>query len=94
MTEAVLTITLFDFTDPENPKKITGQLPYDPNEAFAPVGPPLKVSIGTGDAFANAVVTLPVAALNALMSNIMMTWERERNSGLVGFEKPQVIVPN
>ena len=89
-----VTVTIFDFTDPENPTRMSASIPYNPADCFPPVGEPLKVSISVGDDFASSVITLPVTTLSVLVGKLMQERARQKTLGLVGFDKPGLIVPN
>lgn len=95
-TKGVSTVlfTLFDFNK-KPPERIELEIGYDPNapfEAYAPDG--LKVSIHVGDNLAGSSISLPVALIHAGMSQVMAAHHERKNSGLVGFDKPQIIKPN
>lgn len=87
-----ITFTLFDFTDEEAPKRMVAAVGYDDTD---PLGyGPLKVTIGVGDPVAVGTITLPLQIIMAGMANLMQAHENATRSSLVGFDKPNLIVPN
>lgn len=88
-----LLLTLFDFSvDP--PKRMALDLVYDPQNFPASCPDGLKVSITAGDNIVSGTVSLPVAMLYAAMSQLMEAHHAEKMKGLVGFDKPSIIIPS
>ena len=89
----MVAITLFDFTDPENPlPPLRTALEYVGNPDPLEFGPK-KITISAGDDVACGTVSLPLNMLSQLMAQLM-EGDRQRSGGLILPPKPNIILPN
>lgn len=82
---------LFDFNG-ETPKRISLDMAYDPDDPAMNMPPDgLKVSITTGDNAASSTITIPVWFLTRAMGELLAAHKKQKDTGLVGFDKPSII---
>lgn len=93
---ACVRITLFDFDEKTQEAKepITAEIQYDSDLSLEDQGYK-KLAIFAGDDVAGGTLFVPLAALNALMTTVMMTANKRDNaSGLILPKKPGIIKPH
>lgn len=86
---------LFDFTNVDNPKRISLDMSYDINDPTMNMPPDgLKLCICVGDNAASASVTLPLWFLSRAVQELITAHHKQKNAGLVGITKPPIIGMN
>jgi hypothetical protein len=90
-----VTISLFDFSDMENPPPpLHVQLQYSEVDPDPLTFGPKKLTIAVGDDVAVGTVSLPLMVLTQLMSQLMSEDQKRSTGGLIGINKPGIILPN
>jgi len=57
-----------------------------------PDTPELMLTVQAGDPMVNTVITLPLGMISQAVAALMAQHEQTKNGGLVGFDKPSIIL--
>jgi hypothetical protein len=92
----LISVTLFDFTDPENPQEpLRAELEYSADGVDGLAFGPKKLVIACGDDVASGNVALPLNVLINMLSELQQADMKRSGVSptLVGFDKPSLIIP-